>query len=138
MLPTSNKSFIFKPGLSLEQVRSGTIEIWNDRVAGMGIKLLTLIILAQIAGTFFVTAKTPAEIPLFFSRPWGTAQLAPRNALWWLMAGAITVWTIHIILAASMYKQDKIFGRIVVWTGVIILFFVILSLAVVYIRVGSS
>lgn len=136
MSTSSNQPFMFTSGLSLSQVRTDTKEIWGDKIAGAGVKLSTAIVLAQIGSAFFISAKVPPEVPLFFSRPWGIAQLASSLSVYWLVGWGILLWFIHLVLAISLFKKDKIMSRIIVWTGTLILFFTSLSLANVYVRVG--
>lgn len=89
-------------------------------------------------GALFSFGRVPPEIPLQYSRPWGQDQLAPKSALWLLAGGGAVITLVHVALASLLFKKDQLSAHIIIWTGVLILFFLILSVFTIYLRVGRQ
>lgn len=84
----------------------------------------------------FRYAFLPPRLPLFYSRPWGEEQLAPKNALFIIPAAAFVFLIINFqvakflsknetnflsLVAASIALLFSVLGTIVVWKVVFLI-----------------
>jgi hypothetical protein len=74
-------------------------------------------LVALVLGSGIIVAATyrrlPPEIPLWFSRPWGTAQLAPK---FWvvILPGSMLLISAGAIVAARLVDQkEKLLVRMI-------------------------
>lgn len=110
--------------------------IWNDRSAALGAKLLFGLSVSFLVLSWIIYRIVPPEIPLFFSRPWGSAQLAPASSLLAVaLAGMITALA-HFFAAARSYTHHPLISKILIWAGVYLLAVAIFVMTTVYFRVG--
>lgn len=112
--------------------------LWADIPLQRGIQLSVLLLMMLMIGAAFTFQTVTAKIPLFYSRPWGLQQLAPEIALLVLALSGAGVVVIHVIGASIVFHKNKLAAHLVIWTGVILLFFLLLSVATVYLRVGPQ
>lgn len=112
--------------------------IWEDLSFKRGAYLSVFFLAALLLGTLFTFGRVPPEIPLEYSRPWGKEQLAPKSALWLLVFGGAIMIFVHFIVASLLYKTSQLSAHIVIWVGVLLLFFLMLSVLTVYLRVGPQ
>lgn len=110
--------------------------IWEDASSRKGVVISIFLVIILLLGVLFVFGKTPPEIPLQYSRPWGLEQLAPKSALWFIALGGVSVEIIHYIFASLALKEDRLSTHLIIWIEVFLVFFLILSVLTVYIRVG--
>ena len=113
---TAIKSFEFKRPkqftVNREQLEDWSVLARNDRILLWGIilwlgsQLLSLVCIAL----FF--PKLPTEIPLYYSRPWGSQQLAGKIFIFLLPAGVVVFGTVNQLLAIISYKKEKIVSYI--------------------------
>ncbi|OGY18957.1 MAG: hypothetical protein A2784_02395 [Candidatus Chisholmbacteria bacterium RIFCSPHIGHO2_01_FULL_48_12] len=64
--------------------------------------------------------RLPPEIPLWFSRPWGAAQLAPK--LWVvILPGSMLLISIGAIVAARMVDQkERLLAQMIMGGSIVI------------------
>jgi len=53
--------------------------------------------------------RLPPQVPLFYSRPWGEDQLAPKIAIFLLPASSVGVFLINFLLAKFFIKKENLF-----------------------------
>jgi len=70
------------------------------------IKQLNLIlIIILISFPFFKWESLPPQIPLFYSRPWGQDQLAPKILIFLLPAVSFVVFLLNSLLVKWLFKK---------------------------------
>ena len=98
----------------LKQVREQSGYIWHDRVGGVILKWLVMLIVVAGGGLWWSYGRLPPEIPLWLSRPWGQAQLASKEWVW-VIPGSLTGLTLIALVVAGMaYREEKLLARMVV------------------------
>lgn len=81
---------------------------------------------------------TPPFIPLHYSRPWGVAQVVPKEALLFIAGlGAISS-AAHVFLAEVALRHDAVVAQIVIWSETLLLLLLLLAVSIVLMRVGPS
>lgn len=84
---------------------------------------LIITVFVQIFHFSFIILKfnsLPPELPLFYSRPWGQPQLASPKQLLLLPFFSMAVFLANLSLAALIHPQEKILGRLLIWSSLII------------------
>lgn len=109
---------------SLTKVRQQSEQIWNDQVGGLGLRILGGLIGISLVGLGWGYGRLPAEVPLWFSRPWGATQLAHPAWLMLLPGSLIVMSGMAIALAGAVYEQEKLLARMVIW-GVVVIGFLL-------------
>jgi len=74
--------------------------------------LINLIVTGLVIG--FWPQLTP-QIPLFYSRTWGEAQLADKAWLWLIPAGLWLTILINLRFSSRLFNQEKIIALALVW-----------------------
>lgn len=67
---------------------------------------------AIFLGVFFAAFKfsaLPNQVPLFYSRPWGEDQLAPKVFLFLIPACSLTVFLINLTTVKLLVKNNQSF-----------------------------
>lgn len=137
MMSSSRQLSFLKSSLSMESVREGSRAIMGDTPARWGLGVMIILISSLIGLAWFVSSRVPPEIPLHFSRPWGTKQLVSHQSIWRLTGTASLISILQGIFASFLFQRDKHLARLVVWTTCLVLFLLIVAITTVYIRVGS-
>ena len=98
---------------SLKKVTEQSVYIWNDRLCGLGMRWLVGLglIAAGAMGVWY--GKLPPEIPLWFSRPWGSSQLAAKEWIFVLPVSLAVMSLLALILAGMVYREEKLLARMV-------------------------
>jgi hypothetical protein len=80
---------------------------------------VTAMLVAIGMGIWAVFRKyLPAQLPLFYSRPWGEEQLVSTPGLWWpLLIGVIVA--VFATIAARSLNSEKVLAAILVTAGII-------------------
>jgi len=80
--------------------------------------LRLVIILAVIEASLigFLYKRIPLQVPLFFSRPWGEEQLAPRFYLFSLPLGLIILTVVNVWIAAQFYEKDSLLTYLLIFS----------------------
>src|SRR3989344_6758289 len=96
---------------SLPQVKERSEVIWHDNVSGGALRVTLVLLALQVGLLLWWWRQLPPEVPLFYGRPWGAAQLAGATSLWLLplLAGGIAV--INGFLGGLLYSKDKLAAR---------------------------
>jgi hypothetical protein len=95
---------------------------------------VTAMVVAIGIGIWVVFGKNlPAQVPLFYSRPWGEEQLTGTPGLWWPLLIAV-VMAIFATFAAGRLNSEKVLAAILVAAGIIsevILLFAVLRIVLI-------
>jgi hypothetical protein len=99
------------------QIREQSEVIWRDNICGIALRLaLGFLVISLLTLTWFFR-KLPAQVPLFYSRPWGEAQLV--SPLWLSLLPLITlvVLVINTLIGGLLFTTDKLLSRILLATS---------------------
>lgn len=99
------------------QIISFNLPFRQDPVTASAWGIFSLSALCQPLFLAFFWLRLPPQIPLFFSRPWGEAQLAPAYFL--LLLPSLTLLVGGANLAASRVAHDLIIVRMLAWAATI-------------------
>lgn len=100
-----------------------TSEKWIN--TGLNISLVFTIVPAVLF--LFFLKKLPMEIPLYYSLPWGQAQIAPTPFLLILPAGSLVFLLINFILT-KIFKDSPLLSLTFVWTSAAFSFLAFITL----------
>src|SRR3990170_4943437 len=78
--------------------------------------------------------KLPPELPLWFSKDWGTQRLARPDWLWIIPSLIILVFLVNQLMARLLYSAGLI--RIIIWSSVV--FGIIISYSLVRILILAT
>lgn len=108
----------------------------RDRVLGSGLWAmagLTVIILLTV---LIVYNRVPPQVPFFYTRPWGEAQIANKQDLLIFAGGVLVTGLAGLLIILGLYKQDQTLSRLGIWCWAMGLFLAWLSVMTVWLRVG--
>lgn len=103
-----------------------------------GIQTGALLFVVLVVAAMYTFRNVGSEIPLQYSRPWGTGQLVPRASLLVLAVIGTILAIAHSAVATLLFENDRLSSRIVIWSGVLLLFLLLVSVITAYIRVGPQ
>ena len=83
------------------------------------------IIGAQVLLIFLSWNKLPPEIPLLYSQPWGTDQLAPGFMI--LLLPLLSFFVLAVNLSLSKIFKDKLVSKLFSFTGLIFSIFCLIG-----------
>ena len=108
----------------------------RDSVLGNGLKLAGgLILIVQLA-VLIVFNRVPPQVPFFYTRPWGEAQIADKRVLLIFALASLLIGLIGLFFSIKLYKLDQVLSRLLIWCLVVGLFLALLSVITVWLRVG--
>lgn len=113
------------------------LTVWTNPLLKRAVQLSIVLLIVLSSETVFIYYNVPPQIPLWYSRPWGIEQLAPKSFLLFLAFCGITIALLHSVTASYFLKTDRLSAYLILWTGIVLLFLLLLSIATVYLRVGS-
>lgn len=76
----------------------------------------------------FSWSRLPPEVPLYFSRPWGQEQLAPKFQIIILPALSLGIFLSHLVTATRLFTSNLPLVRILIGTSSVLILVLILSL----------
>lgn len=88
--------------------REAEIKVFSNKFLVVVICVSLVSILAQASLILVSWGKLPPQIPIFYSKPWGEAILAPPVFLWILPVLAILVCAINFTIAV-FFAPENIF-----------------------------
>lgn len=94
----------------------------SDKVHKYGLFLSIGITLIGIIFFLLNMRDLPPLLPVFFNRPWGTAQLGSSLHILLLILFGIGVFFINLACAVRLYRSIILLSRILIWTSVITAF----------------
>lgn len=105
-------SFLSKISFSITRIGL----FWQEKINSQIFRWTLFLILIQSSLLFFKFNDLPPEIPLYYSRPWGDAQLANVSSIFILPALSLGVLIINNILAVFFLKSVQLLSRLLVIT----------------------
>jgi len=82
---------------------------WTFKLSSLAI--LTHISISSLTLLLF-WRKLPPQVPLWYSRPWGTERLVPPLYLLIPIAASITIYAINIFVANKFATDHPMFARV--------------------------
>ncbi len=79
-----------------------------------------------------ILASLPPVIPIFYSLPWGQERLMAKSASLIIVAGAALLFGFNTVVARKCMQIDKFLGRMLIWSSVIAVTLLLLSLVNVW------
>ncbi|MBI2598703.1 hypothetical protein HYW40_00575 [Candidatus Curtissbacteria bacterium] len=83
-----------------------------------------LSILGQASLILVSWSKLPPQVPLFYSRPWGEAMLAPTAGLWILPGLLLLIASINFFIISN-FSQNRFLARAIVVFTLLVAFLTI-------------
>lgn len=104
---------------------SSAITSWSrpalsDRIIAIPLFLGLIVIVLPTIFTIFYFKNLPYQIPLFYSRTWGEAQLAKTIYIFLPLAGATLLGIFNFALAISLYNKEKILSYFLSGTAMLV------------------
>ncbi|OGD92610.1 hypothetical protein A2697_00415 [Candidatus Curtissbacteria bacterium RIFCSPHIGHO2_01_FULL_41_44] len=96
------------------RIEEGPGEISGDKFSILIFIFCILLILVQVSMILVSIGKLPPRLPLFYSRVWGEAMLAPSIALWILPIIAAFAVIVNFLMAIFVVYQSRFLSRILV------------------------
>ena len=89
----------------------------KEKIAGDRFSYFTFIscllaVLAQVSLILVSWGKLPPQIPLFYSRPWGEAMLAPPILIWILPSLSLIFFIINFLIVITLTREEIFLSRI--------------------------
>jgi len=99
---------ISKIGLFWQEKSNGTIFRWN-----------LFFLFSQLIILFIKYTDLPPQIPLFYSEPWGGAQLTTSTSIFFLPLFSFIVLVTNNFLATSFFKSIPLLSKLLVVVSLI-------------------
>lgn len=108
----------------------------RDWVLRNGLRAATGLAVVTLVTAGIVFSRVPPQVPLFYSRPWGEAQVVDKQGLLVFTAGVWAAVLAGLSVSLWLYERDRTLSRLVVWCLVTELFLAWLAVITVWLRVG--
>lgn len=92
----------------------------NDKVIFLSIIFWLLGVILSISLIALFLSKIPPEIPLFYSHLSGPGLLAPKNYIFLLPAGTMSIGVLNFGLSISSYSREKVLSYLLAAGTVIV------------------
>ena len=119
----------------LANLFSGLGKIWFQKTIAKQIRITLGLILIQVAIIIFFFPKLPPEIPLFFSQPWGKAQLAQPYLLIIFPVFSLVFLITNSLLATLFLEGEVLLSKILVFGSSLFTVFTLIALIKIIILV---
>ena len=96
---------------SLPKVREQSEVVWQDRICGGAWRLTLGFFLISVGLLAWQYRSLPPQVPLFYSRPWGEAQLTTPAGLMLLPGAILVVLLINGFLSGVVFVRYKLLAR---------------------------
>lgn len=108
----------------MKQLRLSPSENWDTIKKNWILTLVPKFVLSLLFISILTTVlewnKLPPLIPLWFSRPWGIDQLAPRTYIFILPVGAFIIFLLNTFLGIFFTAEYLIFTQALYLTSLLI------------------
>lgn len=103
-------------------------KIWLEKTITKQVRISLALILLQLGVIIFFFPRLPPQLPLFFSRPWGEAQLTSPLTLILLPAFSFVFLIINSLLS-SLFLEEKVFlAQLLIFGSTLFNFFNLIAL----------
>jgi hypothetical protein len=101
---------------------------WQEKVNGQIFRWNIIVLLCQVAVLLVKFNTLPPQIPLFYSLPWGSSQIASAPSVFILPGFSLAVMLVNNLLAIFFLKSTKLFSRLLVVISLICSIFAAIAL----------
>lgn len=101
---------------------------WQEKSNGQIFRWNLLSIAIQVIILFFKFNDLPSQVPLFYSQPWGTSQLAPAVFILILPVSSVFFLLINNSLAVSFLHSNPLLSRLLIVVSLLFSVFSTLAL----------
>ena len=89
-------------------------QFWQEKVNGRIFQWNLIFIVAQVIYLVFKLNDLPAQVPLYYSLPWGESQLASATALFILPGLSLAFLFINNLLAVFYLNTHSLMSRLLI------------------------
>ncbi len=100
-----------------QEVKTGFL---NDKASFWSFIISIIFVFSQVSLIIFFWKRLPPEIPLFYSKPWGSAMLAPQIYIWLVPAMALLIIFINFCVVIFFMQENKFLNRILCVTSLLV------------------
>lgn len=104
-------------------------KFWQEPFNYPVLKLSFVLLLFQLVLIIWFYKNLPPQIPLYFSRPWGSSWLAPTSSIFLLPIFTLLIIIINYSLAFYYRPRKDFMAKLLVIFTPIIAFFAVISVA---------
>lgn len=94
--------------------------IWLEKEISRLLRVNILIILVQFLIIIFFITELPPQIPLFYSRPWGEAQLSSPLMLVILPVFSIAFLVTNTLLATTFLEKEIFLSKLLIFGSTLV------------------
>ncbi len=102
--------------------------LWLKKNILRALVLTLIIILVQIVLIVLYFSQLPPSVPLYYSRPWGQAQLAEAIYLFLLPSLSLIIFVINSLLASLFVDHKEFYSHCLIWVSTIFSVFNLITL----------
>ncbi len=95
-------------------------QLWLSKAFFYPLLFSVLSVAIQVTAISFYLPQLPPQVPLYYSRPWGEAQLATPYSLFILPGFCLASLLINSGLVVLLLGKKKFLSLCLMWTNVII------------------
>lgn len=103
-------------------------KFWQEKINSQVFRWNLIIIGSEIAYLLYRFNDLPQQVPLYYSLPWGEAQLAQASALFLLPTFSIIVGVMNNLLAAFFSNSIQLLSRLLVVFSLVYSFLSLIAL----------
>jgi hypothetical protein len=103
-------------------------KFWQTTLNSRLLRFTIVLFVAQIVLIIWFYKELPPEIPLFFSRPWGSAWLTTTSSIFILPLLSLTTLLINYFLALFYHQKKLILSQLLVIFAFIVSLFSTVSM----------
>ncbi len=100
----------------------------RDKTIKIGLQLSLAWLAIQLLLLAFFWRKLPSQVPLFYSRPWGTEQLVRPGGLLILPALSFLVMLINAVAVSLISGEEKLINQLLIIFTTIFSFLCLITL----------
>lgn len=109
-------------------VRQQSEVIWRDPYCGNVVRVTFLLIAIALGLLGWWVRRLPPQVPLFYSRPWGEAQLASPWWLFFLPGLGLGILLVNMLIGGFVFGFDKLLARMLLTAAALSGFLTIFAL----------
>lgn len=100
-----------------QEVKTGFL---NDRTSFWSFLVSIIFVLLQVFLIAFYWRRLPPEIPLFYSKPWGSAMLSHLLFIWIIPALSFFFIFVNFCIVIFFLQENKFLNRVLCVTSLLI------------------